>query len=628
MLSLIHHRGPDETGSYQKAGASLGIQRLSILDLRTGQQPVTNEAGSVHLVFNGEIYNYRELRSDLIGRGHRFRSEGDSEVIVHLYEDLGEDAFTRLRGMFAIALWDVRRQKLVLVRDRLGKKPLYYATVGGELVFASEIKAILDWPELSREIDFAALADYLAYLYVPAPRTIFRSIRSLDPGHIGTFEGGRFELKRYWSVPHGDERPMWSEAEWIDRVRAKLAEAVKLRLVSDVPLGAFLSGGLDSSLIVAMMAEHGPVKTYSIGFSETASGYSELPHARRVAELLQTNHHEAVAEVDTLDLLPKLLWHFDQPFGNSTAPLAYLLSKFAREQVTVAMAGTGGDELFSGYPRHLGLRLAGAYDHLPRFLRPGIYQQLLDLIPESTAANTSVHRLAKRIRRFLGAAHLGPGERYVRWLTYFDRFERLQLLKPELREEVASAEPESLIARAWQGSGSDLERAFRVDMQTFLPFNQLEYMDKMSMACSLEARAPFCDSELVELCAGLPDELRIKGVSTKYLLKKVAEAYLPRDVIHRQKVGFDAPVGAWLKTSLRSFAESFYSSIGRFQLVDEKHVQVLFAEHLSGRRDLSLHLWMLLVLEVWYQIYEVEKVSSQPVAKLEEVLGLSLATGP
>jgi asparagine synthase (glutamine-hydrolysing) len=620
MRRLIEHRGPDESGEWSGPQASLGIQRLRIIDLKTGQQPVTNEDGTIHLVFNGEIYNFKPLREELRARGHRFKSEVDSEVIVHLYEDLGDELVTRLRGQFAIALWDERRKRLLLARDHLGKKPLYYAVTGGQLAFASEIKALLG--DSSREIDPDALADYLAYLYIPAPRTIFRQVRSLPPGHRAVWENGRLEVVRYWSVPQPAAPPAWSEAEWIERLTAKIDEAVRIRLVADVPLGAFLSGGLDSSLIVALMAKHGRVKTFTVGFADTEGGYNELEPARKVAALFGTEHAETVVEFDVLNLLPKVIWHFDQPFGNSTAPLAYLLSEFTKQHVTVALAGTGGDEQFSGYPRYLGLAMAGSYARLPGVLRERLLEPLVAALPESTNGNSTRHRLAKRLHRFVDGSGLPRAEQYISWLTYFDRQERASVLSPEFRSRIDASEPDRSLMALWPAAGDDLQRAWHVDLQQFLPFNQLEYMDKMTMARSLEGRAPFVDHELSELCASLPASLRIRGLTTKYALKKVAEAYLPHDVVHRQKVGFDAPVGAWFKKALRPFAESFFSGDYRFQLLDGDRVRTMFNEHTTGRRDHSVQLWMLLVLEAWHEMYVTQKISTEPTTNLGDVLGL------
>ncbi len=621
MRGLVRHRGPDEFGEWVGPEASLGIQRLRIIDLKTGQQPVSTEDGRIRAVFNGEIYNYRELREELLERGHRLTSHGDAEVLVHLYEDEAENFLNRLRGMFAIALWDSRTHKLLLARDRLGKKPLYYARRGNELFFASEIKSLLIGCELSREIDPGALADYLAYLYIPSPRTMFREIRSLPPGHYAVWMAGELHLRRYWSLPAHSDIPRRTEQDWIEEVRQKLAEAVKIRLVSDVPLGVFLSGGLDSSLMVALMAQNGPVNSFTVGFADDGDGYSEIPSARRVAAMFGAEHHEAIINSDVLNILPRVLWYFDQPFGNSTAPLAYRLAEFARQHVTVALAGTCGDELFSGYPRHLGLRLAGAYARLPRIIRDQMLARLLTLLPESTDGNSASHRLAKRLHRFTQVGDLRGADRYLSWVTYFDSGDRLSLLSPAWRNEVLQAKPERLLMDLWSDQGDDVERAWRLDLQSFLPFNQLEYMDKMTMACSLEGRAPLCDHELIELCASMPPNLRIRGLTTKYLLKRVAEAYLPRDVVYRRKVGFDAPVGLWFKRELKPFAASFFSPGYPFRLLDGNHVQRLFSEHTSGRRDLSVHLWMLLVLEVWYELYIVQKIGEPPSSALNEVLG-------
>jgi asparagine synthase (glutamine-hydrolysing) len=625
MRALISHRGPDETGSWESPRASLGIQRLRIIDLKTGQQPVGNEDETIHAVFNGEIYNFEALRSELITKGHRFKSRTDSEVIVHLYEEQGDAFVSRLRGMFAIAIWDTRSGRLTLARDRLGKKPLYYVQIANQIFFASEIKSLLTVPGVRRDVDRNALAHYLAYLYIPAPYTIFEQIRSLPPAHTATWQSSQLKLARYWAVPppyKGEDRTV---EDWTDLIDAKLNEAATLRLVSDVPLGVFLSGGLDSSLLVALLSKMGTVKTFSVGFDQAGQGYDELAQARRVASLFGTEHHESIVNCDVLQLLPNVVWHFDQPFGNSTAPLAYLLSGFARRHVTVALAGTAGDEVFSGYPRYLGLRVADAYQRVPAAVRRYLVAPLIDRLPQSTNGNTRGHRLVKRVERLVSATDLEGPARYGSWLTYFDSQDRDALVQRSFLANGDSVGPEAFLQQHWLASGDDLDKAWHLDLQTFLPYNQLEYLDKMSMAQSLEARAPYCDHELIELCAQIPASLRIRGLTGKYMLKRVAERYLPQGTVRRPKVGFDAPVGRWFKHELRPFAEAFFGGSYPFRLLNGTAVRELGALHFSGRRDLSTHLWMLLVLEVWYQMFIEQNVTSAPSATLTDVLGMKAA---
>ena len=621
MVRLLISRGPDDEGFYEDEQVGLGMRRLCIIDVAGGHQPIHNEDETIWVILNGEIYNYQLLRTTLEEKGHCFYTHSDTECLVHLYEEYGEDFVQHLRGMFAIALWDRTQKKLLLVRDRIGIKPLYYFLDNGRLFFASELKSLLSAPGFERELDPAAFQQYLSFLYIPAPHTIFRKIAKLPPGFLLSMENGRMESKPYWDLSFGRQECA-DEEEAAEKVLEVLDESVRMRMISDVPLGAFLSGGLDSSAIVGLMARHSsrPVKTFTVGFEAEGKGFNELEYARQIARHFDTEHHECTIDYDVIDLLPRVLWHFDEPFGNSTSVLAYLLSEFTRKHVTVALSGTGGDEAFMGYPRHLGLSMGHLYEKLPRPFRQHFLRRLIALLPESTASNFPAHRLAKRMRRFVEGMEMPEEDRYLSWLRYFDGEGQKRLTELEGDGEVDGF-MYGYLGRFPERSVED--RAFYADIKTFLPYNQLEYMDKMSMAHSLEARVPFCDHELLEVSASLEHQWKLKGRGGKRVLKKACELFLPREIVHRRKVGFDAPTGEWFKGSLRPFCEALFSekALKQTGIFRPEEVQRLMHLHLSGKRDLSLHLWMILIFEVWYRMYVVQEITDQPDFTLRELLG-------
>ncbi|MFQ6003238.1 MAG: asparagine synthase (glutamine-hydrolyzing), partial [Candidatus Zixiibacteriota bacterium] len=512
MCNILRHRGPDDEGYYSDEQVSLGMRRLSIIDLVTGHQPISNEDKSKWVVFNGEIYNYPELRVLLGKKGHQFKTRSDTEVIVHLYEEFSLDFVKFLRGMFSIALWDKRDKKLILARDRVGKKPLYYLAKNGRFFFSSEMKSLFHCPDFSRDLDPMGIPLYLSYLYIPAPYSIFKDVRKLPPAHLLIFSKNRLQEKKYWEL---NTRTIsnFDQCDLVQRVREKIEESVKIRLISDVPLGAFLSGGIDSSAIVGFMAKHTskPVKTFTVNFNSQDHKYDETEFAQSVASYFGTEHHQTTIEYKVIDLLPKVLWHFDEPFGNSTSILAYLLSEFTKKHVTVALSGTGGDEAFLGYPRYWGIDLSEYYHKIPPFIRTGLIQKLANLLPESTEGNRYQDRFFKRIKRFVKGAELEPNQRYLSWLTYFDSDFQRNLLAPKMKANLKYADLYLDLMKELDAlSDNPLDKAFLLDIKTFLPFNQLEYMDKMSMAKSLEARCPFCDHELLELSAGLPSQLKLR----------------------------------------------------------------------------------------------------------------------
>ncbi len=613
MTEALAHRGPDDQGLWEGrsvggAWAGLGDRRLSLLGRsQASPQPMSSEDGRFWIVYNGEVYNYRELRQGLLEKGHRFQSNSDTEVILHLYQAFGEGCLERLRGMFAFGVWDREREEMFLARDRIGVKPLYYAERGGRLLFASELKAILKHPEIGRQVDFAALHEYLTYLYIPPPRTIYKDIQSLPPGHFLVWRKGRVAQKeRYWRLP--EDRLDGDEVELTDRLRALLEESVRLRMISDVPVGAFLSGGIDSSGIVGLMARQTshPVQTFSIGFGARAHLYNELDYAKRVAERFGTDHHEIVVEPDAVSLLPEMVRGFDEPFGNPTAFLVYLLSAFTRRHVTVALAGDGGDEVFGGYPRYKGAALSGLFRAIPRWMRRATFEPVAALLPESSRGR---HGL-RRFREFVQGSALAPEEMYCHWVTYYTEDMKTELYSPETLSRVGAQIPFDFLKAIFReaerrGRNTLFDRITAVDLQSFLPCNLLAYSDRMSMAHGLEVRVPFTDHKLIEFVTRLPATLRLRGMQDKYLLKRALGDLLPESVLKRKKLGFNPPMALWLKEDLHDLVRDCLSEevVRRRGYFRPEAVRSLIVQHQSGRRDLSLHLWALLVFEIWHRMY-------------------------
>ncbi|HYL92214.1 MAG TPA: asparagine synthase (glutamine-hydrolyzing) [Alphaproteobacteria bacterium] len=603
MGSVIPHRGPDDQGHYLGAGVGLGMRRLSIIDLAGGHQPIGNEDGSIRVVCNGEIYNFLELRQELEKKGHKFACHSDTEVLVHLYEQEGTAFLSRLRGMFAIALWDAKRSRLVLARDRLGKKPLYVRREADRLLFASEIKSILQVDKVPRAVDLEALREYLELGYVPAPRTMFAGIEKLLPGHFLEVEGGRVRQAQYWE-PHFDQIEQRSEREWIELVRDKIAESVRIRLISDVPLGAFLSGGIDSSTIVAVMANAmgQPVKTYSIGFAGEDQYYNELPYAKVVANAFGTDHHEIIVQPDVVELLPKLIWHLDEPIADSASITTYLVSRLARESVTVILSGVGGDELFGGYRRYLGDAIYRYYRHLPKALRAKGLPALARRLPQDR--NSAMQNTFRYFSGFVNTAELGPEERYMSYIRVFSPELRDQIMKSDATEsDGARSVLAGYFARSM--SGDSLNQSIYTDMKTSLPDDLLALTDKMTMAASLECRAPFMDHELVELTSRIPSQLKVRGLTMKYLLKKAVEPWLPAEILNRKKRGFGAPVGSWLRKDLEVLVEDTLSEtqLKKRGFFDPHVVQDIVAKHRARRADHTDHLLSLINFEIWCRIF-------------------------
>lgn len=602
-LDSIAHRGPDDRGMYageaRDKAVDLGFVRLAIIDLSpAGHQPMCNEDGTVWLVFNGEIYNYSELRHDLEAFGHRFRSNTDSESIIHAYEQYGDGFVDRLRGMFGLAIWDARRNRLVLARDRLGIKPLYYSTDGSALTFSSEMKGILKLGS-NNALDLTSLASYLHLLYVPQPRTIFQAISALPPGHFLTWEDGHIRVERYWDIARFPERRSYEDT--VEQLRALLQLVLRQHLVSDVPLGAFLSGGLDSSTLVALMAQNSsaPVRTYCMTFGEGEGLYDERKYARLVADHLGTTHTEIPVKPDLVNDMPAMVRHFDEPFGNPTALLVYLLSKETRKHVTVALSGDGGDEAFLGYPRYQGAWLARSYDSVPRFLRSMVAHGIAPSIRESSIGD---HR-GRRIREFLASGAKSFDHMYEDWIAYFTIDEISELLGRRDLEETARVIP-TFFADA---PGGDLvDRANYVDLKTFLPNNILRYSDRMSMAHALEVRVPFCDHRLIEFMAGISANQKMHRLECKRLFKDAVRPWLPPQILKRKKLGFNPPMGIWINRELRDMVDE-QLGVGRLRrqgFFDPGAVQRMIAAHRAGRRDYSLHIWSLLVFQTWVDLYQ------------------------
>jgi asparagine synthase (glutamine-hydrolysing) len=609
MTAAIRHRGPDDEGFYlapeeSQTRVGLGFRRLSIIDLVTGNQPISNEDGSVHVVFNGEIYNYRELRSELETRGHRFATDSDTEVIVHLYEELGSQFVERLNGMFAIALWDAGRNELLLARDRFGKKPLYYAEVDGSLLFGSELKSLLEHPRCPRDLDHDALSRYLALEYVPTPYSIFAGIRKLPGGHVLRWRDGRISLEQFWDLGlRADEAPLPDE-QYVDEFRELLRAAVRRRLVSDVPLGAFLSGGIDSSSVVAMMVDAlpaGAVKTFSVGFEERS--FDESLHARRVATHFGTDHYEEVFTAGVmLDTLPTVVDWLDEPFGDASILPTYLLSRFTREHVTVALGGDGSDELLAGYPTFPADRLARFY-RVPRLLHANVIEPLADLLPVSTANFSFDFKL----KRFLRAAASREDVRHPVWLGSFTPDEQTALLTEAQGDPYE--EQRQVLAAA---DGDRLSKLIYLYAKTYLHDDILVKVDRASMACSLEVRAPFLDVELVEFLCRVPSRLKLHRLDTKHLLKRAMADVLPSGVATRAKKGFGIPVAAWFKGELREALQDELSPerIRTQGLFEPAEVNRLVSEHLSGRRDHRKSLWTLFVFQLWHRRWLERRATS------------------
>jgi asparagine synthase (glutamine-hydrolysing) len=599
MCDALVHRGPDGEGFHSDEHAALGMRRLAIIDVAGGDQPVFNEDRTVVAVLNGELYNFASLRESLRRKGHRFRSEGDTECLVHLYEEYGDGLVDRLRGMFAFAIWDAPRRRLLLARDRVGKKPLYWRSHGGSLVFGSELKALMQDPAMPREVDPVALHHYLTYQYVPAPWSILQDVRKLPPGHLLVWRDGSHEVRRYWRLDC-TPRPVSDEWEAAEELREKLLDATRVRMVSERPLGAFLSGGLDSSAVVAAMARQttGRVKTFSIGFDEQA--FDERRYARRLAEWYGTDHHELVVRPSAIDVLPALAWHFDEPFADSSAIPSYYVAKMSGERVTVVLNGDGGDECFGGYRRYLAMARTQRIS-LPAALRPRLGHLGSQLV--SRGAPQSSLWKAGRVLELLSHP---LSRRYARMMSYFSPEQKFALYSDALRERLAGVDSYEIMDASFAAShaGSGIGAIMDVDVNTYLPGDLLVKSDITTMANSIEGRSPFLDHHLMEWAAGLPADLKIRSGMTKYLLKRAVAEWLPPELVNRPKMGFGVPLAAWLRTELRDLSWDLLTdhtarSRGLFR---SETVARLLRQHDEGT-DHSPRIWALIQFELWHRIF-------------------------
>lgn len=601
MNRCIVHRGPDDDGFFIKENVGLAMRRLSIIDVAHGKQPMFSGDRTKAIVYNGEVYNFQELKADLEKRGHVFETNSDTEVIVHLYDEYGADCVNYLRGMFAFAIWDETDKSLFIARDRVGKKPLLYShQPNGDLIFGSEFTALLAHPDISREVDVQAIDAYLSFLCVPAPLTAYKSIRKLEPAHWMRWKNGEIRTQRYWS-PDFSKKITISEAEAIDETTRLLRESVKMRMISEVPLGAFLSGGVDSSAVVALMAEASsqPVKTFSIGFEE--QDFSELKYAKIVAEHVGAEYNEFIVKPDALEVLPTLVEHYGEPYADSSAIPTYYVAKETRKHVTVALNGDGGDESFAGYERYAAMRIAEKYYKIPAALRKTFIENAVELIPTSEIKRSR----ARDLKRFVKAASLPRVERYFRWVSAIDRNSKTELYTADFANKLNGVNAADHIG-AWfdkaNGSGI-LDATLLTDQMTYLPNDLLVKVDIASMANSLEARSPLLDHHIIEFAASLPENLKMKRFETKSLLKKVAAQFVPKDVIYRRKMGFGVPVGNWFRSNMKDFIREVLLSEKSLQrgVIKSEMLARYVNDHIEAKRDYTYQIWTLLMLELWFQ---------------------------
>jgi asparagine synthase (glutamine-hydrolysing) len=598
MCRAIAHRGPDDQGVLVNGAAAIGMRRLSIIDLAGGHQPMSGCDFEVAIVFNGEIYNYRELQRELEARGHRFKTNSDTETIVHAYEEYGRGCVEHLRGMFAFAIWNGRARELFIARDRAGEKPLYYTTTAsGTLVFGSELKSLREHPEVGAEIDLEALDAYLTFGYVPDPLTIFRGVHKLPPGHYLTLRDGSVHVEQYWDFPYQETQtaPVQNEADCVEELQALLDEAVRGQLVADVPLGAFLSGGVDSSTIVGLMARHTdrPVKTFSIGFHEDS--YNELKYARIAAQKFETEHHEFIVTPEICEIVDELVWHFDEPFADSSAIPTYMVSKLAREHVKVVLSGDGGDELFGGYTRYALDQKRNGFGRIPRAIRENIMQPLGRQLPHGAWGRNYVHNVA-----------LEPLDRYIEDVSVFTRLNKPLLytadFRARLRESTAAARFREHAARS--RADNSLDPLLYLDSKTYLPGDILTKVDRMSMAVSLESRVPLLDHKLIEfVCTRIPASMKLNGLDAKHIFKRAVRDFVPAEILDRPKQGFGVPIDQWINQQLRVRVRETLTEPRATQrgYVEPHYVNLLLDEHERGRRNHSHELWALFMLELWHR---------------------------
>ncbi len=599
MCKVITHRGPDEQGATVEGRAALGMRRLSIIDLKCGQQPIYTADGNLIIVFNGEIYNYRELKAELESLGHKFKTNSDTETILYAYKQFGAACLEKLRGMFAFAIWNKEDESLFIARDRVGKKPLFYTvTEKGNFVFGSELKVLLTHGEIKKEIDFAALDSYLTFGYVPEEFCIFKNVQKLAPGNYLVFKNGKVETRSFWDFKYVKNTTVKSETEYVETLRELIKESVKVRLISEVPLGAFLSGGVDSSTIVGMMAQLSdqPVKTFSIGFNEDS--FNELKYARIAAEHFKTDHHEFVVTPDLVETIDELVWHFDEPFADPSALPTFMVSKMARQFVTVVLSGDGGDELFAGYTRYVRDKKKSGFDKLPRVFRENLLKPLSEQMPHGA-----------RGKNYLYNSSLDAVDRYIDDVSHFNSMRRKSLYSKDFLQNLNGdfGKGGEVFRRLTENvsSSNAVDRLLYLDSKTYLPGDILTKVDRMSMATSLEARVPLLDHKLIDFVTGIPSELKLKGLETKYIFRKAVRGLVPDAILDRPKQGFGVPINEWINAQLKN---RIRETLGSKQSVergyfDAKYIKTLLDEHAQNRRDHSYALWILFMFELWHQKY-------------------------
>ncbi|MEL7297482.1 MAG: asparagine synthase (glutamine-hydrolyzing) [Pseudomonadota bacterium] len=622
MASTIVHRGPDDEGFFDADDLVLGMRRLAIIDLAGAQQPITSACGNVVVVCNGEIYNFKELRQRMQAKGHVFSTDGDVEAIVYLYLEYGDDFVQHLDGMFAIALWDKRRERMLLVRDHMGIKPVYYAAWQNGVAFASEAKALFELDGLSASVSSRGLKDYLSLGYCVAPHTIFEGVRKLPPASMLVYEQGAYRVRRYWDLPNETEQGV-AEPEWIDRIQSELDRAIRAQMVSDVPIGAFLSGGIDSSAIVATMAEHSsaPINTYSIGYSggATEAYYNELSYAAQVAQQFSTNHNEIAVKPDVAELLPALLWHLEEPISDSAITTTHLVSELAAKTVTVILSGVGGDELFAGYNRYLGSHYLSKYQRVPSWIRRGVLTPVARRLPSSRQSR--IQDLMRYAREFMLSADLPWDQRYKAYLA----IQSEASLQSMMLDPVS--EPDGLDRiLGEQTADDDLLRLMRVDCETQMAEDLLLLTDKMTMGQSIECRVPFLDKGLAELAARIPAHQKCPGKELKSLLKQALRQRLPDDILYRRKRGFGAPVGSWFKSQLLPLRNALLSrSVNDSRgVLSADAVEQICRAHDAGKEDNTDLILVLMNLEIWFRIFVDARSPADISVELKE-LGVASA---
>ncbi len=597
MCDTLIHRGPDDEGYYINKNIGLGMRRLSIIDINTGHQPISNENEKIWIVFNGEIYNYRLLREDLEKRGHRFKTNSDTEAILHLYEDNGADCLKYLRGMFAFAIWDTEKERLFLARDRVGKKPLVYAIINNSVIFASELKAIIQDDAVNKELDLDALDQYLSFQFVPAPYTIFKGVKKLPPASYLICEKGNISIKRYWELDFNN-KIIVSEDEYAERILKELEEAVKLRMTSDVPIGALLSGGVDSSAVVGMMARLSgrPIKTFSIGFEEEE--YSELKYASIVAKQFKTEHHEFIVKPDIMEILPELAWYYDEPFADKSAVPSYYIAKEAGKHVKVVLIGDGGDEAFAGYERYNQGNNAASL--LPSSIRGQLIRQAINNYFKIADSSKVVSKMMKKI-----ALNLFTVSRSIIFPEFFSGRDKYNLYNHNTREALNNS-ISNKIDELLEGAADikePIDAMVNIDFKHYLSDDLLVKMDIASMANSIEARSPFLDHKLLEFSMNIPCSFKIKNGVRKYILKRALSDILPDEILNRNKMGFSIPLIYWFRNELKGFAYQTIldNSEGIKQFFNLNYVKQLLDEHVSGRKNHAQRIWALIVFEMWYR---------------------------